>query len=597
MKKTNKILLFIISLLLTLSISGCQKQTTANPDMQAKFDQFIEQEFIDTMESDYTTLHCFIENPEDFNIDMNNVEISFGSGYDQEALAQAKEITEKTAAKFNQFDRDALTTSQQETYDIYQSSLNLALKLNDDKYDYLAPVFETATGDYCQIPTLLTDWTLRNEQDVQDLITLVDDTDRYFQSQLDYVNKQAENQTLSINVDEVINYCNSIIDNQDSSSILESLNNKIDALDIDSASKDSYKQQLETVYQESFITAYQNIIDTLEQLDSNQINQGGLSNLEYGKEYYQLLLQNATGSDKTVTEIQSKIEDAMNDCLTQMQKILVSNPSSQIAAQNNFSTIKTNYTSYEDIIDDLASEIKNDFPDIGTINYQVAAIDPALANDSIAAYYNLPALDSTIPNQIRVNTNNNEIDIQDVNTFQTIAHEGIPGHMYQTNYSYQNLDNNYRIILASNSAFQEGWAVYVQYYCNKYLSQQINSDILELMKYNNIYSYYAMILADIGIHYEGWDLDEFNDNLTELGFALSDQDGLKQQYNQLRDNPTIFVPYYYGYLEFSNLKEKAQAALKDNFNDQEFHQALLESGSVPFSIVEQHVDQYIEANQ
>ena len=106
-----------------------------------------------------------------------------------------------------------------------------------------------------------------------------------------------------------------------------------------------------------------------------------------------------------------------------------------------------------------------------------------------------------------------------------------------------------------------------------------------------------MILADIGVHYEGWDLDEFNDNLTELGFALSDQDGLKQQYNQLRDNPTIFVPYYYGYLEFSNLKEKAQAALKDNFNDQEFHQALLESGSVPFSIVEQHVDQYIEANQ
>lgn len=598
MNKIKQLTTIFLALILTISISGCSNQNSVDASkMQKEFDQFIEQEFIDTMESDYTSLHSFIENPEDFGIDLNNVEIGFGNGYSKEEFEEAKKLTEETAKKFSEFDRDLLTAKQQETYDIYQSSLELAQKSNSDKYDYLAPAFETATGAYCQIPTMLTDWVLRNEQDVKDLITLVDDTDRYIQSLLDYLKVQEEKGTLSINVNDVVEYCQGIVDAKNNSPILKALNEKIDALNIDEDQKNSYKQQLATTFNDSFIKAYQNIIDTVNELDPSKINDGGLANIENGKEYYQLLLQNATATSKTVTEIQSEFEDAMDDCLKEMQSLIISNPSISSVIQNNFGSIKTNYNSYEEMMQDLATEMQEDFPDIGTIDYQIAQIDPSLANNSVAAYYNLPALDSKDANQIRVNSNNNEIDIRAVDTFQTIAHEGLPGHMYQVNYSYLNLDNNYRKVLASNPSYQEGWAVYVQYYCNKYLSQQVNSDILELMKYNNIYSYYAMILCDIGIHYEGWDLNEFKDNLSDLGFAISDNDSLELQYNQLKDNPTIFIPYYYGYLQFSNLKTTAKKELGNKFDDVKFHEALLKSGCAPFTIVEKNVENYIETNK
>lgn len=598
MNKIKQLTTIFLALILTISISGCSNQNSVDASkMQKEFDQFIEQEFIDTMESDYTSLHSFIENPEDFGIDLNNVEIGFGNGYSKEEFEEAKKLTEETAKKFSKFDRDLLTAKQQETYDIYQNSLELAQKSNSDKYDYLAPAFETATGAYCQIPTMLTDWVLRNEQDVKDLITLVDDTDRYIQSLLDYLKVQEEKGTLSINVNDVVEYCQGIVDAKNNSPILKALNEKIDALNIDEDQKNSYKQQLATTFNDSFIKAYQNIIDTVNELDPSKINDGGLANIENGKEYYQLLLQNATATSKTVTEIQSEFEDAMDDCLKEMQSLIISNPSISSVIQNNFGSIKTNYNSYEEMMQNLATEMQEDFPDIGTIDYQIAQIDPSLANNSVAAYYNLPALDSKDANQIRVNSNNNEIDIRAVDTFQTIAHEGLPGHMYQVNYSYLNLDNNYRKVLASNPSYQEGWAVYVQYYCNKYLSQQVNSDILELMKYNNIYSYYAMILCDIGIHYEGWDLNEFKDNLSDLGFAISDNDSLELQYNQLKDNPTIFIPYYYGYLQFSNLKTTAKKELGNKFDDVKFHEALLKSGCAPFTIVEKNVENYIKTNK
>ena len=199
--------------------------------------------------------------------------------------------------------------------------------------------------------------------------TLVDDTDRYIQSLLDYLKVQEEKDTLSINVNDVVEYCQGIIDAKDNSPILQALNEKIDALNLDENQKNTYKQQLSTTFNDSFITAYQNIIDTVNGLDKNEINDGGLANIENGKEYYQLLLQNATASSKTVTEIQSEFEDAMDDCLKEMQSLIISNPSISSIVQNNFGSIKTNYNSYEEMMQDLATEIQEDFPDITARDY------------------------------------------------------------------------------------------------------------------------------------------------------------------------------------------------------------------------------------
>ena len=63
---------------------------------------------------------------------------------------------------------------------------------------------------------------------------------------------------------------------------------------------------------------------------------------------------------------------------------------------------------------------------------------------------------------------------------------------------------------------------------------------------------------------------------------------------QLQANPCAFEPYYVGYHEIAAMKEDAQEALGDLFTDQEFNEALLESGVAPFSVVQRHISDYIE---
>ena len=74
-------------------------------------------------------------------------------------------------------------------------------------------------------------------------------------------------------------------------------------------------------------------------------------------------------------------------------------------------------------------------------------------------------------------------------------------------------------------------------------------NVLEALKENELASYDIMILCDIGIHYEGWSLDDFSDFISEKGINL-EEDSLKTQYKQLQANPAAFEPYYVGYEEF-----------------------------------------------
>ena len=167
--------------------------------------------------------------------------------------------------------------------------------------------------------------------------------------------------------------------------------------------------------------------------------------------------------------------------------------------------------------------------------------------------------------------------------------------MYQYAYMYENLDSPWRKAIANCNAYSEGYAVYAQYEAYDYL-QNMNETILEISKANEIASYCIIMLSDIGIHYEGWDFTQFYQYLTSMGFALPEEDA-KTQYMQLWNNPGAFQSYYVGYLEIIDLKEQAQNELKNKFDELKFHEALLSSGSAPFNVVKDNIEEYIESSK
>lgn len=546
------------------------------------FLDYVDQYMKEEISNDYVSLHNTFENPENYGIDRKKINISFGNINIEE---NELEDLEKNLEEFN---RSSLNEDAQKIYDELSFYLVQSKELMKDDYQYLGTYFEADSGIHVDLTTLFSEWVLRDEQDVKDLIVLLQDVNRYINDILEYTIKQAENGYLMIDIDSVVDYCNGVVASGKESSILLSMKDKIDQLHLDKGN--DYKKELEGIFLSSFITAYKNISTTLKQLETYENNEEGLSYLKNGKKYYEILLKSKIGSNKTVPKVKSLLNKYAEKSLNKMQTLYIKDHTILEEAEKT----QTTFENYQEIMSFLKENYENDFPTVNKLEYEINDIDTKLASSGISAYYVVPALDTTKKNQIKVNTQNNTRLINDIQTYTTLAHEGIPGHMYMYQYLYENCDHLY-LKLQSHLSFTEGYATYVELYSMKYL-KNINQDIIDLYSYNDLYSSCIIALADIGIHYDGWDFSTFCQNMERYGMS-SNESVLQKQYQQIQANPTTFLPYYVGVIEILDLKEKAQEELGSQFVDKEFHEALIQDGSRLFDIVEDNIDEYIKEHK
>ena len=587
MKTLKRVTLLTLSAIMAFSIIGCSKKDTG--EEQKKFDEFMKQEFVDAMEQSYPNTHIILENPKDYGVDTSKTKIQIDKEMNETTFKENKELNEKSAKAFKEFDRDSLSDEQKETYDIYSYMLDYVTEMNDPKFDYMSMPLESMTGMHTQLPTMFSDWTLRNEQDVKDVITLMKSVRPYMDSILEYTKKQEEKGTLMLDITSVKEYCEKVVKEDVNSSVLTGLNESIDNLKLGDEKTDQYKAELKKAFKEYFLPAYSDIIKTMKELDSSKNNAMGLSHMENGKEYYELLFKQATGTDKSVEDIKTELNSMAKSSLLGVQSVISKNK--DLYDQYVNGKIKTKYKDFESMLKDLDKDIKDDFPSVGTLDYQIKPIGEDLASGGVAAYFNIPALDGTTPKQIRVNMLKDALDVQTLETFSTVAHEGIPGHMYQIAYAYKNVKDPWRNSMASYLGYTEGYATYMELYSLKYLDG-VSEDAVKLQQNMVVYQDCLVALADIGIHYEGWTKEDTSKFLEENGLAVTD---ISDFYNQLQANPTAFLSYYVGYVQLANLKKDAQDELKDKFNDKDFHEAILKSGAAPFSVVEENVKAYIES--
>lgn len=582
----KKIFLPVIMILLTLGLMGCQ-------DVRKEFDDFIEEEFIATMQSDYTTAHVYLVEPEKFGVDREALEVNLGSRYSEESAKEAREGLAALYEEFKTFDREKLSDEQKDIYDLYDYQIQLAMKMNDERFDYYGSVFGSMSGIHYQLAVLLADWELRSEQDVKDLILVMEDAKPYVDNLIEFTKKQEEQGLLMIDLDAVIEYCDKILEKGENSAILQALFESVDALELDADAAKDYKEQIRKAFTGSILEAYKVMRDTMEGFKSGKNNEQGLAAFPDGKEYYELLLQQSIGSSKSVEDIRKMMEEEAEGHLFALSWIASFNPE-VIDIFGSGEMPETGFKSYEEILDFIQQAMGEDFPEVGALEYDIRDVNEEIASDSgVVAYFMIPALDGDGAKRMRVNPNVGSVSA--LETYYSVAHEGFPGHMYQYAYAYENLKSPYQKALADVSAYTEGYAVYAQYEALGYLTD-LNEQVLNAFKEMELFSYCNVILMDIGIHYDGWTLEEFNSYCQENGFVFS-EDELVQQYKQLQANPCAFQPYYVGYHEIIRLKEKAQDALGDDFDNKKFNEALVKSGAVPFSVVERNVDSYIALSQ
>lgn len=579
---SKKIGILLLSFVVLLSGCSSSNKTAYKEEpeeelteYQEEFNDFLKDQLVETLESDYYTLHSYLKDPETYDIDTETVEKTFGR-MDAASMEEDRKEIQETLDQLQAFDYEQLTDQQQDTYDIFTYNMECSKELSDPKFDYIASAFSPMTGIHVSFPTIFADWTFDSEQELKDLILMIQDVDDYTQSAIDYTYTQNEKGYLCLDFDSILSYCEKILDKGLESSVLKGLQDQVDALDLDNDQTKAYKQELEQAFSDSYLQAYQLIKTAMSDLKQNGNNHpNGLASFDVGKEYYSLLMKNNTGSDMEVIEV----EDLMDTACKEHLQTFIENADSDMS----FLFTSTNYTSYEQMLDDIQDQMFDDFPKVESLEYEIKDMEEDVASDNgVAAYFQIPEIDGDLKGQLRVNPNNN--NMKAIDTYMTVAHEGMPGHMYQYNYAQEHISEPLRWSILASSAYQEGYATYAQHYSLRYL-KGIKPKQLKAYSEYMLVIYDALVMADIGIHYYNWDQEKCQKEIEEnYGITIDEK-----QYKQLLYTPCAFEPYYTGYEQIMDLKERAKNTLKSDYNEKEFHTILLDCGPAPFFIVEENM--------
>ena len=179
---------------------------------------------------------------------------------------------------------------------------------------------------------------------------------------------------------------------------------------------------------------------------------------------------------------------------------------------------------------------------------------------------------------------NQGADYDELTLFTTLAHEGWPGHLYQTMYEDSLKLDPVRNIFYFGG-YVEGWAAYAERYAYRFTS--LDSDSAELLAANSFLLLGLYARADTGIHYEGWKPEDLAAYLE--AFGITDETALNSIYQAIVQNPANYLKYYLGAVEILELKKEAQETFGEHFAIKDFHEFILSIGPAPFSVIRDYL--------
>lgn len=519
------------------------------------------------------SLHYTLRSPSDYGI--ADIPATYGSLSSDPVAAKAS--VRNVLSSLQEFDPDTLSSENALTFKILDTYLKNA-STGTDYLLYQEPL-GPVSGIHTQLPVLLSEYSFYDTQDVETYLALLKETPSYFDSVIRFEQKKAASGLFmpDYQADSVLDTCQSFIDMGKENYLVSTFNERIASLDLlHENKKDSFQKENMKLVTEEIYPAYQNLITAIKSLKGKGMNEQGLSHFPYGKKYYEYLVRQTTGCNESISRLRLMTRAQILEDLSAMQKILF--PAD--AALTKASVLEQ--TSPDSMLDDLRSKITDTFPKIPDVDFQVKYVPESMQDYLSPAFYMIPAIDNLTENVIYIN---NGQTASGLNLYTTLAHEGYPGHLYQTVYFSASEPDPIRSIL-DFGGYVEGWATYAEM-MSYYLAPLPKTEASLLQKNNSvILGLYA--LADMGIHYDGWSVTDTVRFFSDYG--INDPNAVQSVYKLIIGSPANYLKYYIGYLKFYELKKEMADALGNQFSQKEFHRAVLDVGPAPFEIVYDEVE-------
>ena len=555
-----------------LLLSGCQSETSAGQNRQ--FRQFTKQLFCQELSSNTISLHYTLKNPKEYDIREN--EVTFGTfPTDNKNLLAAVENLEEV---LKTFDYNKLSLENSLTYDVLKCYLNMTER--DADYILYDEPMGLVSGVQTQLPVILSEYPFYEQSDVDTYLQLMKTTPEYFASLLKFEQKKSKAGLFMSDkmAEQVIEQCKAFRDMEENNYLYSTFAERVQTVtSLSDKQKSDYIQKNARMMKAYVLPAYDKLICEIEKLKGSGKNEQGLCYLPRGKDYYEQVVEASTGSTRSVEEIRDMTRRQMTEDLEAMERVIQNSEREVNAA------IPQNPVS---ILQDLQTKILTSFPELPDTTYEVKYVPKAMQEHLSPAFYMIPAIDAYNENVIYVN------EAQIGNTmalFTTLAHEGYPGHLYQTVYFANTNPDPIRTIL-NFGGYVEGWATYAEM-CSYYLAP-LTKDQATLLQKNSSIVLGLYTLADIGIHYDGWSREDAIAFYKKYG--IGDEDNINRIYDLILGSPGNYLKYYVGYVEFLELKKDWVKEYGSQASQKEFHKAVLDVGPAPFKVVEKYIGRELD---
>ena len=567
-----------MNLLMAVGILGgavllCACGAREQEDQNAEFEAYIEELFCSEVSSNTINLHYTLKNPEDYGI----TEDAAGLGSFETDTDMVKASVENMRRSLEDFSYDNLDLQNKITYDILEYQIKAA-EQSADFILYEEPL-GLVSGVQTQFPVVLSEYQFYDRQDVETYLALLEMTGEYFDSLIKFEREKASAGLFMADyaLDTVIEQCQAFLDMGDGNYLYSTFANRIkDVNELTEEEKSDYIQDNALAVSDCIFPAYEKLISDLEQLRGSGKNEKGLSYLPEGIDYYELVVRQSTGSERSVEEMEDLTRRQITDDLEAMEKVLgITTEEAQEAAA------AIAQTSAELILTRLQEGISGTFPEAPDTVLEVKYVPEEMEDHLSPAFYMIPAIDNTEQNVIYINQAHMS---DDLTLFTTLAHEGYPGHLYQTVY-YESTDPDPIRSIMDFGGYVEGWATYAE--MGSYYLTPLSKEQATLLQKNSSIILGLYALADMGIHYDGWsrmDTVAFFSN-----YGITDAETVERIYELIIGSPGNYLKYYIGYVEFLELKKEWAEEKGEAFSQKEFHEAVLEVGPAPFEIVEEYM--------
>ena len=301
-----------------------------------------------------------------------------------------------------------------------------------------------------------------------------------------------------------------------------------------------------------------------------------------GKEYYEYLVRMSTGTSYASV-------DELTDAVTRRIDEDAAAMANELTAELYLEMLSYSFSETEPdaILADLKVQTKQEFPELPECSCTIKAVPEALELSLSPAFYLTPPMDRFQDNVIYINGSE---EYADTPLYTTLAHEGYPGHLYQTVYFSSVCDDPIRHLL-SFPAYTEGWATYVEFQ-SYFFDNGLSPELQNLLMRNQAVTLGIHALLDLNINYYGWTRDQTAAFLEET-YGITDRETSDRMFDAMVDNPSNYLEYYVGWLEIQQMREQAEETLGSSFDPMEFHTFLLDLGPAPFTVIRAHFQSWL----